>query len=168
MWCSVVNTVTWYEEGCGFNSCSVPIWSQRVFSVPARVPSCSPKPEMKTPHCPQVCQPPLSDLLKNKVRNIIILYPTIHQKTACYSLKCHRQKARKTGRLQCTESRLIPAISDLIQQTDLLNIDSHYLHYKSIIRWTEYNDASVFVLPSVFTGLLTAAPCDILGRAGWI
>lgn len=41
---------------------------------------------------PQVCQPPLSDLLKNKVRNTISSYPTIHQKTASYSLKGHRQK----------------------------------------------------------------------------
>lgn len=146
----------------------IPVRSQHVFSVPARVPSCSPRPEMKTPRCPQVCQPPLSDLLEKKVRNIIILLPTSRQKTACYSLKRHRQKAGRTGCHQCTESRLIPAISDAIKQTDLLNFDSHYLHYESIISWSEYNDSSVFLLPSVFTGPLTAALCDILGRDGRI
>lgn len=87
----VVSIVSSYQQASEPNSGSaLPLWSQRVFSVPAWISTCSPEPEMKTPHCPQECQPPLSDLLKNKVWNTISSYPTIHQTTAPYSLKGNR------------------------------------------------------------------------------
>lgn len=85
--------VSVYQQASELSSGSgLSLWSQQVFSVPAWISTCSPAPEMKTPHCPQECQPPLSDLLKNKVWNTISSYLTIHQTTAPYSLKGNRQR----------------------------------------------------------------------------
>lgn len=88
----MVSRVHSYQQASDLNSgSSLPLWSQQVSSVPAWISICSPEPEMKTPHCPQECQPLLSDLLKNKVWNTISSYPAIHQTTAPYSLKGNRQ-----------------------------------------------------------------------------
>lgn len=120
--------------------------------MPANVPSCSPKPVIKTPHSPQLSQLPLSDLLKEKkARNIVILYLILHQKTARNSLKCHRQTARRIGRLQCAIRKLVDSCKYVRELNKDTQPKSTHIIYTTNHESVECVDTAAFLLLNVFS-----------------